>query len=143
MNFAKTLFATSVLAAGLVAAASPAAAVVTTFASFNASSAGNVFWVNNGTGGSSTTYRSNGLGGTIATTNSAVSVRPANAIPGGVAVSFSFLNSLSSAISNAPAIFTLSLTLLVVEMRRSPLLPTGTFTVMVLVPLGRRTETLP
>lgn len=90
--------------------AAPANAVVTTFASFNAASAGNVVWVNNGTGGNTTTYRNNGTGGTIFTTNSAQNVRPASSVPGGVAVTFSFLNDLGGLISNLPAIFTLSAT---------------------------------
>jgi hypothetical protein len=100
-------------AAGVSAAlafAAPANAVVTTFASFNAASAGNVVWVNNGTGGNTTTYRNNGTGGTIFTTNSAQNLRPASAVPGGVAVTFSFLNGLNGLISNLPAIFTLSAT---------------------------------
>ncbi len=110
MTFTKTLFAGSVVAASLMAAASPAAAVVTTFASFNASSTGNVFWLNNGTGGNATNYRANGTGGTISTTNSAIGVRPSQAVPGGVGVTFSFLNSLSAFVTNVPAIFTLSAT---------------------------------
>jgi hypothetical protein len=93
-----------------MAFAAPAQAVITTFASFNAASAGNVVWVNDGTGGNSVTYRNNGTGGTIFTTGSGQAVRPASSVPGGVAVSFSFLNSLNSFISNLPAIFTLSAT---------------------------------
>jgi hypothetical protein len=107
MTLAKTIFASAILAVGIVAAASPAAAVVTTFASFNAVSVGNLYYVNNGTGGSTSTYRSNGTGGTISTTNSHSSVRPSLAVPGAVDTSFSFLNSLSPFVSNVPAKFTL------------------------------------
>ncbi len=112
MTFTKTLLAGSVFAASLVAATSPAAAVVQTFASFNASSSGNVFWLNNGTGGNARNYINNGTGGTISTTNSAINVRPSLAVPGGVGVTFSFLNSLSTFVTNVPAIFTLNATVL-------------------------------
>lgn len=94
-------------AAGLVVAA-PANAVITTFASFNASTGSNIVWVNNGTGGTSTTYRSNGTGGNIYTTTSAANVQPSASVAGGVAVTFSFLNALNAYVSNMPATFTLS-----------------------------------
>lgn len=105
MTLAKTIFAGAVIAASI--AASPAAAVVTTFASFNAVSTGNVYYVNNGTGGNAGTYRSNGTGGTISTTNSLPSVRPSAAVPGAVDTTFSFLNALSPFVTNVPAKFTL------------------------------------
>ena len=104
-----------------VAASAPAAAVVTTFASFNANNAGNIFYLNNGTGGTNTTYRSNGRGGTISTTNSAFNVRPANAVAGATPVSFSFLNSLSPFVTNLPALFNLNATV-----TSSPVATSGT-----------------
>ena len=109
MRFTKTLAASTLAVAAFVS--TPAAAVVTTFAAFNATTAGNVFYLNNGTGGSNSTYRSNGTGGTISTTQSAFNVRPSSAVPGAVPVTFSFLNNtLSPFVANLPAAFTLNAT---------------------------------
>jgi hypothetical protein len=98
----------AVAAVSALSMAAPASAVVTTFASFNTIAGGNIVYNNDGTGGSNTTYRSNGTGGTISTTSSAFNVRPANAVPGGVAVSFSFLQPQLASLSNLAATFTLS-----------------------------------
>lgn len=95
-------------ASALLLMAAPASAVVTTFASFNAATAGNMIWQNNGTGSSNNTWRSNGFGGTFFTTTSAQSVAPRLAVPGGVGVTFTYLNSLNSFINNLPAVFTLA-----------------------------------
>ena len=83
---------------------------MTTFAGFGAVTNGNVVWRNSGTGGTNTTYTSNGFGGTLFTTTSAQSVRPGLAVAGGVLTSFSFLNQLSGFVTNAPATFTLNAT---------------------------------
>lgn len=124
MRFAKSLAVSTLAVAAFVA--TPAAAVVTTFASFNASTTGNIFYANNGTGGSNQTYRSNGTGGTISTTNSAFNVRPAQAVPGAAPVTFSFLNnSLSPFVTNLPAAFTLSATV-----ANSPIVTFSGFKVM-------------
>lgn len=108
MRSFKTIMMSAAVASAALAIAAPAQAVVTTFASFNAATAGNIVWVNNGTGGNTTTYRANGTGGTIFTTNSSQTVRPSNSVAGGVGVTFTFLNSLTGFVSNLPAIFTLS-----------------------------------
>jgi hypothetical protein len=100
----------AVAAVSALSMAAPASAVVTTFASFNATAGGNIFFLNDGTGGNNTTYRSNGTGGTISTTNSAFNIRPASAVPGSVAVTFSFLQPALSSISNVGANFTLNAT---------------------------------
>lgn len=107
--FKNFMIAAAAASASLIVAA-PASAVVTTFAAFNAATAGNVVWVNDGTGGNTTTYRSNGFGGTIFTTTSGQAVRPGAAVAGGVDTTFTFLNSLNAYINNLPAIFTLSAT---------------------------------
>lgn len=108
------ILAVTAAAAGLVAAA-PANAVITPFASFNASSAGNIVWRNNGTVpgnplNPNTTYTFNGTGGTLFTTSSAANVAPRNAVAGGVGATFTFLNALNPWVANVPAIFTLSAT---------------------------------
>jgi hypothetical protein len=99
---------------GALAIVTPADAVVTTFASFNAANNANIVFLNNGTGGSQNTYRSNGFGGRLVTRSSI----PANlnsisyAAPSsaqGVNVTFSFLQSALSSISNVAATFTLDL----------------------------------
>jgi hypothetical protein len=97
----------AIAAVSSFALAAPALAVVTTFASFNAIGNGNVVYKNNGTGGSNSTFRSNGTGGTIGTTSSAFGVRPADAVFGGTAVTFSFLQSALGSVSNVDATFTL------------------------------------
>lgn len=104
----KSVVTLAVAAAGLLAAA-PASAVITNFASFNASTTGNVVWRNDGTVpvNPNQNYTFNGTGGTLFTTSSAASVAPRNAVAGGVATTFSFQNGLSAWIANTPATFTL------------------------------------
>ncbi len=106
MAIFKALATAAALSVGLLAAA-PSAAVITTFASFNAVGNGNVVFQNNGTGGTTTTYRSNGRGGALYTTNTPASVRPSLAVPGSVATTFSFLQpSIAPYVSNVAASFT-------------------------------------
>lgn len=104
-----------VLAAATAAlsGAAPANALVTTFASFNTAGNGNIVWANNGTGGTTSTYRANGTGGSLFTYVPPVSggtFNPNGAAPGAVDVTFSFLQpALAAAVTNAAAKFTMNL----------------------------------
>ncbi len=103
MSMIKGLVSAVALAAGLLAA-SPSAAVITTFASFSATP---IVFKNNGTGGSNATYTSNGTGGSLYTTTSAANVRPGLTTPGTVATTFSFLQApLAPYCTNCAANFT-------------------------------------
>ena len=102
----KTLATATLLTAAAIGA-TPAAAVITTFASFNAVGNGNFIFANNGTNGTNTNYTSNGTGGSLYTTSSATTVRPSLTSPGSIATTFSFLlPQLAPYITNAPATFT-------------------------------------
>lgn len=106
------LFGWAVAANIAMAVASPAAAAVTTFASFNATTAGNIVWANNGTGGTSSTYRANGTGGSLFTyAPPAVpgTFNPNTAAPGTVDVTFKFLQPSLSEVDNVAATFTMNL----------------------------------
>ena len=103
MSMIKGLVSAAALAAGLLAA-TPSAAVITTFASFSATP---IVFKNSGTGGSNATYTSNGTGGTFYTTTSAAGVRPGLTTPGTVATTFSFLQApLAPYCTNCAANFT-------------------------------------
>ena len=96
----KPITAAILAAVSLFAVATPAQAVITTFADFSAiaGTRANVYWKNNGTNGS------NGTGGSIYTiaTNSSTT-------PGTRNVSFSFLQpSIAPFVTNATAAFTLN-----------------------------------
>ncbi len=109
MTIVKTITSAAVLTAGLLAAASPSAAANAIFASFTAIGNGGIVWKNNGVGDTSTTWRSNGTGGSLYTTSSPASVRPDQAQPSSVFVSFSFLQpALAPYVTNVGAWFYLA-----------------------------------
>jgi hypothetical protein len=110
--FSKVIGATFV-AGSMLAAFTPAAAAVTTFAQYSTVGLGaNIMWKNNGT------TSVNGTGGSIYTISSA-----ASNVPGSHLTSFSFLQpSISPFVTNVPAAFTLNATVLA-----SPTLLAGTF----------------
>lgn len=99
MNY-KALVVATLSAGALLAATSPAQAVITTFADYSAlaGSTANIYWKNSGTNGS------NGTGGSIYT----IASNGATA-PGTRNVSFSFLQtSIAPFVTNAVAAFTLN-----------------------------------
>ena len=107
------LFGFAVLGAAVMSLTTPASAVVTTFASFNTGADGNIVWSNNGTGGTTSTYRSNGTGGTLFTyapPATSGTFNPNTATPGAVDVTFKFLQGdLAAAVSGVAAKFMMDL----------------------------------
>lgn len=101
-------FSAGIALAGLMAAASPAAASVTTFASFNAGTNSNIVWANSGSGGTDAVYDASGLGGSLYTANTNGG-QPDSYAAGQVDVTFSFLQSALASISNVKAKLTLNL----------------------------------
>ncbi len=97
MTMRKTVTA-AMLALGAIAVATPASAVITTFAQYQAiGTKGQTYWKNNGTNGS------NGTGGSIYTTNT-----PTSTTPGSRLVSFSLLQpSIAPFVTNVNATYTL------------------------------------
>jgi hypothetical protein len=108
----KKLFVLAGMGAAVLAAA-PSAAAVTTFASFNAATTDNIVWQNNGTGGSTSTYRANGTGGKLFTYVAPMgggAFNPNTATPGAVDVTFKFLQpQLAGFVNNVGAKFTMDL----------------------------------
>ncbi len=102
----KTMGSAAMLAAGWLAA-SPSAAVVTTFATFTGLGNGSLVWKNNGSGDTSATWRANGTGGALYTTASAASVRADQTAPGPIATNFQFTNLALAPLGNIGASFTL------------------------------------
>ena len=97
MSMLKLVFGTA-LAATTLASATPSAAVISTFAQFEAiGTRGQTYWKNNGT------TSSNGTGGTIYTTNT-----PTSTTPGSRLVRFSFLQpSIAPYVTSLTASYTL------------------------------------
>jgi len=97
-----------------VSVTAPASAAVQTFASFNATTTDNIVWQNNGTGGSTSTYRANGTGGklfTYAAPMGGGAFNPSTAAPSAVDVTFKFLQpQLAGFVNNVAAKFTMNLT---------------------------------
>lgn len=114
-------FSAGIALAGLMAAASPAAADVTTFASFNATGNNNIVWANSGIGGTDSTYDASGVGGRLYTTTSN-GLQPEAYAPAGVEVAFSFLQGALASVSNVSATFTLDLSSASAAINAGPLI---------------------
>jgi hypothetical protein len=102
----------AIAVAAAVFATAPGHAAVTTFASFNATNSGNIVWQNNGTGGTATSFRANGSGGSLFTqTNLAANgYNPNAAVAAPVNVKFSFLTeALAGFVADVDARFTMNL----------------------------------
>lgn len=108
MTIFKTITSAAIVAVGLLAA-SPASAVIITFATATPTSNNNMAWRNNGGNGSNISWADNGSGGTLYTTVSAPTVRADLTVPGAVMTKFTFLNGLLVPyFSNVDAWFTFS-----------------------------------